>query len=203
MIYYHVSLGIDSPVKNFNPRIPDTALGLEDTTIERICFAPTIEQCLSAIHHSEDKISLLYHTGKPVITVYELDVNSTDTGLVPNSIVQKYVHDAYITGEVWYTLPLELEAKYFNLINYTSVDYFYTHEYYREDVEYYVEKWIDEGYHCEQLRESLDSMTLAQFLNCKYHTGVDLINPDLLEDLELPGLGTIITCVELTEYLKC
>lgn len=49
MLLYHVSIEVENKIKTFIPRVPnDQNNTLEDNTIERICFAPSILQAISA-----------------------------------------------------------------------------------------------------------------------------------------------------------
>lgn len=111
MIYYHVSIGCDDTIKTFTPRIPESVGGSEDISIPRICFAPTIEQCLCAIKDSEELLADCDYE----ITVYSIDTNTLKQNFIDNNQVQQYVYDAFYTGEVWITEPLTLHGTHYSI----------------------------------------------------------------------------------------
>lgn len=82
------------------PRIPNnyfTSNNYEDNTTPRVCFAPTIKQCLAGL--SQNVEGKTYYVYSPVslngLHIYQ-----------PN---HKAVPDVDITGELWVTDPVEVE----------------------------------------------------------------------------------------------
>jgi len=67
---------------------PPTGAGLSESSMPRICAAPSIEQCLMAIG-----------TNTHTFHVYQLDED-------PDVIEPECVWDAHWTGEVWYFRPV-------------------------------------------------------------------------------------------------
>lgn len=110
---YHISLDFG---KNddlcFIPRIPASAADGEDKTIKRVCLSDSIEGCINLADLSNgDLKSHLFpiksEKSSP-IKVYEFHID-TDSILYPNQI-SKYVPDAEIFGEYWYTNPNGIRA---------------------------------------------------------------------------------------------
>lgn len=56
---YHIAVGKHDLVREFIPRVPESANPPEDTITPRICFAESLEGCLSAIGHA------FYYPGTP------------------------------------------------------------------------------------------------------------------------------------------
>lgn len=100
MRFFHLSPTLLSPV--LSPRIPNnklTQIGVEDSITPRVCFAPTVDQCLLAIHNSENEsyyvYEPLYYSELKLITSYELRKH-------------KSVPDVSVTQECWSTVPVKL-----------------------------------------------------------------------------------------------
>lgn len=53
MRLYHVAVGKHDLVRTFTPRVPESANPPEDAITPRICFAESLEGCLSAIQVME------------------------------------------------------------------------------------------------------------------------------------------------------
>jgi hypothetical protein len=80
------------------PRVPDnymTKNGYEDSTIKRISFAPSVDQCLMGMSYNCS--NKLFYVYKPQNTT---NVYKPNTKLVP---------DSDITGELWITEPTKLK----------------------------------------------------------------------------------------------
>lgn len=92
---YHVS---DNPhLSLLNPRIPETASShYENTVIPRVCFATSIQGCLTSIYQ-ENSRKLIY--------VYQPDTHRYTTQL-RCTLPYEAVCDANLTGEVWYLKPI-------------------------------------------------------------------------------------------------
>ncbi len=85
--------------KTLEPRVPDNFFvknGFEDAHTKRLCFAPTIDQCLMAISQNlTDKKFNIYEPSERITTVQKPNI-----GAVP---------DSDITGELWVTDPVKLK----------------------------------------------------------------------------------------------
>lgn len=89
---YHLST--DPNLTFLTPRIPKTAVPYnENVSIPRVCFAPTIEGCLSAL----GDIDMEYYVYTPV--------NQKLKGYSCRS----YVCDAPATGERWFRKPVTVK----------------------------------------------------------------------------------------------
>lgn len=97
----HVSFDL---VESFFPRVPPQRLKTEDATIPRICVAPNVLFALRSIPQCGNVMQVMKQLGLPIIvhTYYLKSENVID-----NETVQKYVDDAYVTGEMWLTDPPE------------------------------------------------------------------------------------------------
>lgn len=98
-LYFLSRISMDDEI--IKPRIPDnfmTKHGYEDNKTPRVCFAPSIDQCLMALSQKCKGFELYVH--------------------VPEDINKKYVKyptkkevpDVDITGEVWITKPVTLQC---------------------------------------------------------------------------------------------
>lgn len=83
------------------PRIPDnffTKNGYEDAKTKRVCFAPTVDQCLMGLSQNlEGKEFFVY---SPVEEIDEDTIYMPATDEVP---------DAEITNEIWITSPVQIK----------------------------------------------------------------------------------------------
>lgn len=92
MLLYHLSRNPNLTI--LTPQIPETAIPYnEDVSIPRVCFAPTIEGCLSAL----GDISMEYYVYTPV--------NQKLKGYSCRS----HVCDAPATGERWIRKPVAVK----------------------------------------------------------------------------------------------
>lgn len=109
--YFYVTLDTKNVIEEFIPMIPPEEIRLfdENSTIERICLAPSIEQCLSAVpwggivleeqldEHEDDKFYV-------DIRVYEFDLSGIDKKniIYPSYLYRRdWVRDAFMTKETW------------------------------------------------------------------------------------------------------
>lgn len=115
---YHVAVGKHDLARTFTPRVPESANPPEDTITPRICFAESLEGCLSAIGHP------FYYPGKPeLLTVWEYDAD-TRYCIPPEYLYDKgLVMDSLRTREWWVLQPLTLTGKYVNLVNFETTPY--------------------------------------------------------------------------------
>lgn len=130
MKLYHISENIYENIETFNPRIPLSILKEEDSSINRVCIAKSIQDCLSAINYH---ISVNYmfneleenesYVGNRIVRVYEFDINEKDENLLNYNQISKYVPDSIQTKEYWYLKPLTPVKSYLiNIINYDLLD---------------------------------------------------------------------------------
>ena len=83
-------------VYSFEPRVPKSRTDWEDDKIKRICVAPTIRQCLTAMPRAGEAIKWIRATGMPVIIhAYYLEADKVEYD------TRDYVLDAEITEEFW------------------------------------------------------------------------------------------------------
>ena len=114
MILYHVSADLDAPrIKTFEPRIPRYRAYQENDSIPRICFAPDVENCFTAL--PED---MLWHIKQQRrFVLYRLTCDPHDPNLLNSEMIVKHVPDALYTRECWYTKPVQLRGKIMELVN--------------------------------------------------------------------------------------
>lgn len=99
---YHIS---ETEIKGIIfPRVPYNFLtkrGYENTSIARICFAPTVAQCLLALGGNLE--------GKEFY-VYEPD-DYSKLNIIDNETINKnkYVFDSHETGEIWVTNSIQMK----------------------------------------------------------------------------------------------
>ena len=95
------------------PHIPENAISEnEDTTIARVCFAETIEGCLSSLQHPG-----IYFVYVPAEYIFENDKHYP-------SIYE--VKDAEINKEIWVTRPVSVKC--IGIINAQNYDWTKEHE---------------------------------------------------------------------------
>lgn len=130
---YHVAVGKHDLVRTFIPRVPESANQPEDTITPRICFAESLEGCLSAIGHA------FYYPGKPeLLTVWEYDAD-TRYCIPPEYLYDKgLVMDSLHTREWWVLQPLTLTGKYVNLVNFETTPYRIPDESKKQEVIQYI-----------------------------------------------------------------
>lgn len=141
MKLFHVSFLKEDLNKQFTPRVPDSAGTTEDKVTERICFADSIEGCLTAMS-SDFRHDYL---GKgSILTIWSVDTEDLPEGVLVTSSELTYsnkVPDALDNGEYWVTIPLKLKGKRFKIIDYS----------YEHAVNYYaldLHSVIDVAYEC-------------------------------------------------------
>lgn len=94
MIYYHLSTNPE--LTELTPRVPECAVGInEDITTARICFAPTIEGCLSALQTLDGYF-------------YVYCITDEDKTIEIYHPASEEVCDQKITGEVWVLKPVKV-----------------------------------------------------------------------------------------------
>ena len=86
--------------KILEPRVPDnffTKNGYEESETGRVCFAPSIDQCLMGLSQNLTNKEFFVHI--PIIT--------KDTKIYTPTLSE--VPDAKITGEIWITTPIKIK----------------------------------------------------------------------------------------------
>lgn len=121
MKLYHLSLEL---VDKFKLKIPSTTSHNENKTINRVCLAPTIEGCLSALGWGGSTVienDILYgilnkfNKTKPIV-IYEFEINKDL--LTPQELASlSYLDDSLITNEYWYVGKNELKPKKIKFIS--------------------------------------------------------------------------------------
>lgn len=97
-MYFLSPVNFDKEV--LEPRVPSnyfTDEGYEDNTTPRVCFAPTIKQCLLAIA-TEEAAQYEFYIHVPV---------GSPTVVVPTT---KEVPDSHWTNEIWVTEPVQMKT---------------------------------------------------------------------------------------------
>lgn len=80
----------------FEPRVPKSRTEYEDGKIKRICVAPTIRQCLTAIPNAGETVRWIQTVGMPVVIhAYYLEADRVEYD------TREYVPDAELTSEFW------------------------------------------------------------------------------------------------------
>jgi hypothetical protein len=105
-VLYHVSF---QTVKNnrFFLRIPKSRAPKEDSFIKRICFARTIEKCISAMPTGGKALDTLLKISEfmavsPIIQVYTIKESDLPAeNIWETQKVKQYVEDAECTSETW------------------------------------------------------------------------------------------------------
>lgn len=126
MLLYHITFDIHQRFY-FTPRIPEGAEEWdEECEIPRICFAPTIEGCLTALPVGLMNLPDWLEENNNVIKVFTLDTEKY--GIKKKNIIKpeelynkEYVGDAILTGEHWVTqdvLFLEEDVKFIEITGY-------------------------------------------------------------------------------------
>jgi len=107
MIYYHVSTDLKKDT-HFYPRQPESIMEGEMVSIDRVCVAPSVEQCLSALPSGGSRLDELNEKQHGFYKVFRIDTEKL--GIPDSNIVtwktlfeKEYVPDAEWTEEHWIT----------------------------------------------------------------------------------------------------
>lgn len=98
--FYHVNLNINGCfIKEFIPRVPNSALDYEDKKTKRICLSDRLEGCFDAIN-----LSAAWDPNDNIIFVHEFYIDDKDPKLIhPEELYENnLVPDAIYSGEHWY-----------------------------------------------------------------------------------------------------
>lgn len=127
MELYHISLDLEHN-GIFELRIPENAHFYgEESHTPRICFASSLEGCLTALPLGVYNLAERLEESENIIKVFKLDLSKYN---IPNHNVispetlfsKKYVSDARVTGEHWITKSLKFQTEDFYLAKVLSFD---------------------------------------------------------------------------------
>lgn len=189
--FFHLSNDFEKDIKTFIPRIPDSRMGKEDNTQNRVCVAPTIEDCIKA-HPSillymnswdicqrvrveecmAHKHYLLEH-GKSgfLCKLYYFEVEKEF--VVTNEELQKnnLVPDADITNEHWITTNIQPVDTAYILVERANVEYCIdTGSILQEDIKFSIFESKEElGQEMIELLYDSHSEEIMKFLNVDSH----------------------------------
>lgn len=118
MRLYHVSY---MPVNSFYPRVPRNRLPNEDSVTPRICFAPSIEQCVNAKPYPGDFIGYCLEDNQPCLLFvysFDYDPDRDDFVISPEELSEARVYDALWSEEHWATaVPSNLEEHIYRVVD--------------------------------------------------------------------------------------
>lgn len=119
---YHVSFSCDETTKYYYPRVPKSAMAGEDKSTPRICFADSIEGCITAMPKSQRNLDI----GARMM-VFPFLVSQNDPAFISTQMLEKerLVPDAIYTGECWYTKPVELKGSVYEIVDFAWAHYFF------------------------------------------------------------------------------
>ena len=105
ILLWHVLFDIERPlIRTYVPLVPKNPMPGEDITIPRICFAPSIEDCLNAM--VADRVERGLEDGR--FMAFPFRVAKDDPFLKTPDDIGDMVPDAYWTREHWYLKPVTL-----------------------------------------------------------------------------------------------
>lgn len=135
MKLYHVAIGKHVLVRKFVPRVPESVHPREDIITPRICFAETIEGCLSAIGQT------FYYPGTPEpLTVWEGDFDERYI-ISPEYLYSSgKVMDCLRTREWWVLYPITLTGKIVYLTYFEKTPYILPDENKKEEIIKYIQE---------------------------------------------------------------
>ena len=121
------------PVREYIPRVPSTTMDGEDTDTPRICFAESIELCVSAI--PGDRRREGFEEGRQMM-VFPFQVCKYDPFLViPERLDREgLVPDAICTREYWYLRPVVLRGELVTIGSFAWGNYYFASERHRQQV---------------------------------------------------------------------
>lgn len=123
-IYYHVSTQLTHS-GFFKPKIPEHRhKESEDSKTARVCVAPTIEDCLTAIPMGGVMLAELCAEMRNYFLVFRIDteklkINNSDIVSSEELFKKDMVRDAEMTNEHWITVPFTVseEDRFFILVS--------------------------------------------------------------------------------------
>lgn len=133
MKLYHIAVGKHDLVREFVPRVPESANPPEDVVTPRICFAETLEGCLTAIGHP------FYYPGTPEpLTVWEGDFDERYIISPEYLYSTSSVMDCLRTREWWVLHPVTLTGKLIYLTYFEKTPYIFPDENKKEEIIKYI-----------------------------------------------------------------
>ena len=128
ILLWQVSFDIDRPLmRTYIPLIPKSPMLGEDTTIPRICFAPSIEDCLNAM--VADRVEQGLRDG--FLLAFPFWVSKNDPNLKTPEAIGDMVPDAYWTKEHWYLKPVTLSGRLMQIDDFEDYEFFDAYESHR------------------------------------------------------------------------
>ncbi|MBQ8998707.1 MAG: hypothetical protein IJ086_08500 [Clostridium sp.] len=109
-VYCHISSDL-SEDNYFYPRIPDTIREDENSEINRVCVAKTLEGALTAIPNGAGRLDTYLEHSSYYFKVFIIDTEKLGINKIMSSeelYKSDYVRDAEITGEHWILEPFEV-----------------------------------------------------------------------------------------------
>lgn len=147
LLLWHTSFDIEPPfTRTFVPRIPQNTLPGENANIPRICFAPSIEDCLNAMGER------FIEDGKPgtPFLAFPFFVQRTDPALRTAQKIARWVPDAEWTNEHWYLRPLTLKGRLMRVNDFSDYTFYDAGEQHRSLI---YKMLIEQHFSDEQLKE--------------------------------------------------
>ena len=140
MTYYHIVYDLETKYRTLQeaihanykgmwllPAVPATTMANEDTVTERVCVAPTVEDCVTAIrvygpfkrclaaNDDAKSYSELMDEAYPVIV---MELESDETPTVPT---EEQVPDVKYTNERWFLKPVQVKDSYVRWLDCRSI----------------------------------------------------------------------------------
>lgn len=172
-VYYHVSADL-SHSGHFEPRIPQFRhQDAENALIARVCVAPAIEDCLTAIPGGGSELESLCMETRYYFLVFKIDAEKL--GISASNIVtsdelfeKDLVRDAEMTNEHWITVPFTVPEEDRFIIRITNWD-----EEACDVIPFSIYKIADENYegdYCEAYENTYDEPVPCSVMikNLKY-----------------------------------
>ena len=194
MVLYHVSLEVPKNTKSviteFKPRIPKSTANRENRTIKRVCFAPSVKECISGIENFSDKIG-------DKILVYKLDTSAYKPKIPSSKILSpdklaNYVGDTSITNEHWILTDLKLIGKVKTIIEFEA-DYVYLVS---DNMKSDIIDYVEDNY----------SLTRKQLSSLKKYTAFKIVN-SILYNFDSVDVSEIadyfnLECADIVSKIK-
>ena len=117
---YHITWGSFSLCKDepIYPHIPQNPIEGENNSIQRICTAPSLDDCLTALGPTFIGLNVLHELSQACdngiverdvtlpFTMFQFAIDRKNPALMFTGKVAKYVPDAFWTQECWITEPI-------------------------------------------------------------------------------------------------
>ena len=129
MKVYHVSKDIFEEIRIFTPQIPEYIIAGEDNTIERVCVAHSVVDCINGLSYDRNLRTNLFSDTNDcfellngynrAMKVYEFEVDNKY--IEESHHIKAYVPDALETKECWVRKNIVPTDSY--IINITDVEF--------------------------------------------------------------------------------